>query len=45
MTSFTVTGILILSVGSSLGLDQSSLRPVGAVILRRWWEIAGRMCQ
>ncbi|MDQ5768724.1 cytochrome c biogenesis CcdA family protein [Thiothrix subterranea] len=33
MVSFTAAGILILSIGSSLGLDQSSLRVAGAVIL------------
>ena len=33
MVSFTAAGILILSIGGSLGLDQSSLRYAGAIIL------------
>jgi len=33
MVSFTLAGLLVLSVGASLGLDQSSLRTIGAFVL------------
>jgi cytochrome c biogenesis protein CcdA len=33
MVSFTLAGLFVLSVGASLGLDQSNFRTIGAVIL------------